>query len=209
MDVKDEFPQPENAASHDNEITMELTRRPELNMAKEAETLQVAARESARAGFLPTIFAGYSYTWQALDLMADKNGYFTTRSVSAGISIAIFDGLYSVGNFRAQKAGVDQARDQVRGAQDGVLMEVRQSYYSLVNARESLLGQKENVETAAENLKIAQDRYKMGLLSLLELKDAELSLIDASTQQIKALYDYNVSLISLNRAVGLPSDGGK
>ena len=45
----------------------------------------------------------------------------------------------------------------------------------------------------------------MGLLSLLDLKDAELSNIDARTQQIKALYDYNVARTSLERATGLPA----
>ena len=208
LDIRGEFPQDARNASLEDEITAALKRRPDLNMAKEAETLQVSAREVARAGFLPTVFTNFTYTWQSLDL-ADMDKYYSTWTGTVGISIPIFDGLYSIGKFRAQKAGLEQAREQVRGTSDGVLMEVRQSYYSLVNARESLLAQKENVETAAENLKIAQERYKMGLLSLLELKDAELSNIDASTQQIKALYDYNMSMISLDWAVGLPSDGNK
>lgn len=204
--IKGTFPQDARDASLENEITAALKHRPELNIAKEAEALQVSARELARAGFLPTIFTGFTYSWEGLDLTADMDKYYTSWTAKAGIAIPIFDGLFSIGRFRAQKAGLEQAREQVRGASDGVLMEVRQSYYSLANARESLQAQKENVETATENLRIAQERYKMGLLSLLELKDAELSLIGARTQQIKALYDYNISMTSLDRAVGLPSD---
>jgi outer membrane protein TolC len=45
----------------------------------------------------------------------------------------------------------------------------------------------------------------MGLLSLLDLKDAELSNIEARTQQVKALYDYNIAFTSLERATGLPA----
>ncbi|MCX5781905.1 MAG: TolC family protein [Elusimicrobia bacterium] len=207
MDIKGEFPQDARDTSLENEISAALKRRPELNIAKEAEALQVSSKELARAGFLPTVFAGFAYSWEGLDLTADMDKYYTSWTAKAGILIPIFDGLFSIGRFRAQKAGLEQAREQVQGASDGVIMEVRQSYYSLVNARESLQAQKENVETAAENLKIAQERYKTGLLSLLELKDAELSLIGASTQRIKVLYDYNISMTSLDRAVGLPSDG--
>lgn len=207
LDVKGEFPQDARVTSLDDEIKAALLHRPELNSAKQAETLQVSARETARAGFLPTVFAGFSHSWEGLNLTADQGAYYKTWTAKAGISIPLFDGLYSVGNFSAQKAGLEQARAQVRGTSDGVLMEVRQSYYTLANASESLQSQKENVETAAENLRIAQERYKMGLLSQLELKDAELSLIEARTQQTKALYDYNVSLASLERAVGLPSGG--
>jgi outer membrane protein TolC len=191
----------------EHEIASALRRRPELNSAKEAEVLQKAAKEVARAGFLPVVFAGFSYSWEGLALTMNKDDYYTSWTAKAGISIPLFDGLYSIGRFSSAKAALEQAREQVRAAQDGVLMEVRQSYYSLANARESLLAQKENVETAAENLRIAQERYKLGLLSLLELKDAELSLIGARTQQVKALYDYTVSLASLDRAVGLPSSG--
>jgi len=209
LDIKGAFPQDARDAVLEDEIAVALKRRPELNIAKEAETLQLSARELARAGFLPTIFAGFAYSWEGLDLTADMDKYYTSWVTKAGISIPIFDGLFSIGNFSAQKAGLAQAREQVRGASDGVLMEVRQSYYSLANTRESLQAQQENIETAAENLRIAQERYKMGFLSLLELKDAELSLVEARTQQIKALYDYNISMISLDRAVGLPSGEDK
>lgn len=209
LDVKGDFPYDLRDAPLENEITTALECRPELNIAKAAEALQVSAKEQARAGFLPTIFTGITYSWEGLDLTADEDKYYKSWTAKAGISIPIFDGFFSIGRFKAQKAGLEQAKEQVRGAQDGVIMEVRQSYYSLANAQESLQAQKENVETAAENLRIAQERYKMGLLSLLELKDAELSLIGAKTQQIKALYDYNISMTSLDRAVGLPSDGNK
>lgn len=209
MDIAGEFPSDAREAALDDEVALAAKRRPELGMAREAEALQVSSRELARAGFLPTIFAGYTYSWEGVDLTADPDSYYQSWTAKAGISIPLFDGFFSIGRYRAQKAGLEQAREKVQAASDGVLMEVRQSYYSVTSARESFLAQKENVETAAENLRIAQDRYKMGFLSLLELKDAELSLISARTQQVKALYDYNVALISLDRAVGLPSDGNK
>jgi outer membrane protein TolC len=205
MDIKGEFPQTERTTALDDEIKTALQQRPELNTAKESESLQVANKNLARAGFLPTLFAGISYSWESLDLITDKDKYYSSWTAKAGVSIPLFDGLFSIGRYSAEKAGLEQAKEQVRGTSDGVVMEVRQSYYSLVNARESLQAQNENMETASENLRIAQERYKLGLLSLLELKDAELSLIDARTQHTKALYDYNISMASLERAVGLPS----
>jgi outer membrane protein TolC len=207
LDVKGEFPQAPWDAALEDEIRIAQQRRPELNSAKEAENLQASAKEVARAGFLPTVFVGFSHSWTGLELTADMNRNFAAWTAKAGISIPIFDGLYSAGNFSAQDAGLLQAKERVRQASDGVLTEVRQSYYSHANAKEALLAQQENVETAAENLRIAQERYKMGLLSLLELKDVELSLTDARTQHTKALYDYTISRASLDRAVGRPADG--
>ena len=65
------------------------------------------------------------------------------------------------------------------------------------------MAQRENVNTAQENLRIATERYKLGLLSQLELKDAELSLTEAETNYQRALYDYSVSLAQLEKAQGL------
>lgn len=207
MTVDGTFLQEPRDLSLDDAIAAAVEHRPDLDSARQVEILQKASREQARAGFLPTISAGFSYLWEGTELTTDMDRYYTSWTAKAGINIPLFDGLMSVGSYRAQTAKLEQAREQVRSATDGVLMEVRQSYYSLASARESVQAQVENVSTAEENLRIAQERYKMGLLSLLDLKDAELSLITARTQQIKSLYDYTISLASLDRAVGLPADG--
>ncbi|MDD2803981.1 MAG: TolC family protein [Elusimicrobiales bacterium] len=206
MEIEGEFPEEPLETPLTEQLSSALARRPELHLAKAAEELQISARELARAGFLPTVFAGFSYSWEGREFApGSRSGDYKYWTAKAGVSIPLFDGLFSIGRYKAQKAGVAQAKEQSRAAADGVVMEVRQHYYALANSKESLGAQKENVETAAENLRIAQERYKMGLLSLLDLKDAELSIIDARTQQIKTLYDYNVARTSLERAVGLPA----
>lgn len=206
MEIEGEFPEEPLDVPLTEQLNSAMALRPELRLAKAAEELQVSARELARAGFLPTVFAGFAYNWEGRDFSPGSgSGDYKYWTAKAGVSIPLFDGLFSIGRYKAQKAGVAQAREQTRAAGDGVVMEVRQHYYALANSKESLGAQKENVETAAENLRIAQERYRMGLLSLLDLKDAELSNIEARTQQIKALYDYNVARASLERAVGLPS----
>jgi|GEM_PF-3027729 len=206
MEIEGSFPEDPMETPLTEQLDTALSRRPELQLAKAAEELQISAKELARAGFLPTVFAGFAYNWEGRQFApGSSSGDYKYWTAKAGISIPLFDGLFSFGRYKAQKAGVAQAKEQTKAAQDGVVMEVRQHYYALANSKESLAAQQENVETAAENLRIAQERYKMGLLSLLDLKDAELSNIDARTQQIKTLYDYNVARTSLERAIGLPA----
>ncbi|HOX21963.1 MAG TPA: TolC family protein [Elusimicrobiales bacterium] len=205
FDIEGDFPDIRKETLLSDEINSALAHRPELGQAKAAEDLQTSAKELAKAGFLPTVFAGFTYSWEGIDLAPGSGNDYKSWTAKAGISIPIFDGMFSIGRFKSQKAGLAQAKEQSRAAADGVIMEVRQYYYSLASSRESLQAQKENVETAAENLRIAQERYKLGLLSLLDLKDAELSNIEARTQQVKALYDYNIAFTSLARATGLPA----
>ena len=205
FDIDGDFSETPKDAALADEINSALARRPDLGQARAAENLQSAAKELALTGFLPTVFAGFTYAWEGRDFAPGSGNDYKSWTAKAGISIPLFDGMFSIGRFKAQKAGLAQAKEQSRAAADGVIMEVRQYYYSLASSRESLQAQKENVETAAENLRIAQERYKLGLLSLLDLKDAELSNIEARTQQVKALYDYNIAFALLERATGLPA----
>jgi outer membrane protein TolC len=65
-----------------------------------------------------------------------------------------------------------------------------------------ILAQKENTSAARENLNIAQQRYKTGLISDVEVREAQLALGQAESNYHQALYDYNVAIAALNRAVG-------
>lgn len=206
FEIEGVFQEEPVTASLQEELNLALARRPELHLAKAGEELQVSAKELARAGFLPTVFTSFSYSWEGKQFApGSSSGDYKYWTGKIGISIPLFDGMFSIGHYTAKKAGLAQAKEQTKATEDGVVMETRQYYYSLANAWESLAAQKENVETAAENLRIAQERYKLGMLSLLDLKDAELSDIEARTQQIKTLYDYSVARTSLERAIGLPA----
>jgi outer membrane protein TolC len=120
------------------------------------------------------------------------------------LSLPIFDGMYTAGRYKTAKSGLNTANYNLTIVQNAVVMEARQADSSVKSALKSIQAQKENVETAEENLRIARERYALGLLSHLDIKDAELSLITARTQYVRTLFDYNTALISLEHAMGLP-----
>src|SRR5574341_722613 len=107
------------------------------------------------------------------------------------------------GRIKAAKASLERVKDSREQLQDLIDLEVRQAFLTFQAAKDRILAQKENVSTAQENLRSATDRYKLGLLSQLELKDAELSLTEAETNYQRALYDYSIGLAQLEKAQGL------
>jgi outer membrane protein len=56
---------------------------------------------------------------------------------------------------------------------------------------------------AQQALDLADARYKLGLSSIVELQQAQLSETQAAIDQASAKYDYNAKTASLNFAVGL------
>ena len=57
-------------------------------------------------------------------------------------------------------------------------------------------------ETAGEELRLAQERYRSGLATSVEVTDAQTSLSEAERAEIAAIYDYHQSLAALEALVG-------
>ncbi len=178
------------------------TQRPEIFSSDFREKLSKSTIQLEKATRLPSFSLSYNYSWQGGNLYSEPDRYYKTWSFLGKVTLPLFDGFTAKGRIKAAKASWEQSKQQREALLDGINLEVRQAFSSLKAAQERILAQKENVETSQENLRIATERYKLGLLSQLELKDAELSLIESQTNYIKALYDYNLALAALDKAQG-------
>jgi outer membrane protein TolC len=188
----------------DDSVRQALQFRPEIVQSAEAVTAQKRALEISRADFFPALTGSFNYSWASPDGSLTPGDNYKTWTAQLALSIPIFDGMYTAGRYKAAKSGLDMADSNLDMVRNAVVMETRQADYSVKSALKSIQAQKENVDTAAENLRIARERYTLGLLSHLDLKDAELSLIVARTQYVKTLFDYNAALASMEHALGLP-----
>ena len=102
-----------------------------------------------------------------------------------------------------QKEQVRLTREQLVNS---ITIEVKQAYYAFAQAQENISGQSQNVDTAKDNLRIAQERYKLGLMSDLEVRDAELTLTQAEINFYQAIYDYLVAQSRLYKSIGETSE---
>jgi outer membrane protein TolC len=62
--------------------------------------------------------------------------------------------------------------------------------------------EKQNLATAQENLQIALERYKLGNLSGLELREVQQSLLEAEERLISVQYQTKIAEISLLQISG-------
>jgi outer membrane protein TolC len=58
-------------------------------------------------------------------------------------------------------------------------------------------------DQAEEGLRIVKNRYNNGLLTIVDLLDAELAHQQARTNYFKALHDYKVARVDLELAAGI------
>jgi outer membrane protein TolC len=125
-----------------------------------------------------------------------------------GINIPIFDGGLAQESLRDAKAVVAQAQVTRRQAEDQVQQDVQQAYIALVQARDRVAVTNAEVAQAQESFRLARVRYNAGMSNQvtsspeLELINAQTSLVQARTDQVNALYDYNNARAQLDRAIG-------
>jgi outer membrane protein len=73
-----------------------------------------------------------------------------------------------------------------------------QSNYAAIQVQE------QNRNAAREQLRLAQDRYRLGAGSSLEVSDAQAAVAQAETDYVNAVYEYHKSIALLELAVGRP-----
>lgn len=179
-----------------------LRRRPDI---VEAE-MQLAAL-SAKLGlskkdFLPTLSLSVDLHVTAHDIdhlfTHDAFGF----TIAPTLSWTIFDGLL-------REKGIVQARENLEAGIDSFNMTVAQAIADVNNAMSGIDASRQRLQiiedVVDENmvmLKLALERYKLGLSDYTDVATAQQSLLTAQTNRVTAKYQTLAVLVQLYRALG-------
>lgn len=128
------------------------------------------------------------------------------RQRESSASWNIFDNGVTAAAVHSAEASLLKAQE-ASASKDGrqIQLEVRTAFLNLQAAGKNI----QTTQTAvnqAEDYKIAQVRYSAGVGTDLRCVDAEEKLTTARTNYSTALYNYNTSKASLDKAMGSPID---
>jgi len=163
---------------------------------------------AASGGLLPQVrlFARYSRTSNESRFTF---GSAEGMSVSYGYSVNwnIFDRFTTLAGRSQAKARQRIAEYNLDQAQLDAQLEVRQLFNSQVEARERLTLSRETIANAQEQLRLAQERFKVGAGTMLDQITAQVNLATAQSDEVQAICDFRIASFKLDRAVGRPLDG--
>lgn len=171
--------------------------RPELIQQRARLEAAQAQLAGARSAFGPELNLVASYGGST-----DENPLRERWAIGATLSWNIFQGGFTTNRLRETQALVETARANSESLELQVRTEVEQSHINVVEAAERITATEKAVESARENLRLAQGRYDAGVGTILDLTDAQLSLSAAEADQVRALTDHQVGLAVLERAIG-------
>ena len=101
-------------------------------------------------------------------------------------------------------ASSDDARFSVRARELALTADVTAAYLTLTTAEKTAAIQEQNSAKAKLELKFAQDRYRTGSVTLVDVTDARAAYERAESDRINAIYDYHKAYAALESAVGRP-----
>jgi outer membrane protein len=127
-----------------------------------------------------------------------------SRYAAAGVNvnIPIFNG-HQYGALRAEANAQAEAEQQyLRGLQNGIVRDVRRAWLESNAAFQRLSVTQQLLDQATKALDLAQQRYRMGLSSIIELSQAQLNMTEAEITQASARYDYETAAAALDYQIG-------
>ena len=174
--------------------------RPEVYSFRNTVKALDAAKTVAGQGLLPSLNLSIQ-NQQALD----PEGFNPVRETNT-TSLALSIPLYDSGIARAKRAQTEeqiyQTTQQLAQIRLGISQEVRTALTTMENAQARRTAANEQLRLANEVARIARVRRDAGEGTVLEIIDAETTLVNARNAVINAEFDYYAAHADLQHAIG-------
>jgi outer membrane protein len=182
---------------HDSQAHPELRRAREFTASAEAKLV------ATKRQYLPTISAIASGgTFEPFDPRQNQQtgGWWTAGAM---VSMPLFTGFLIENQVR--EAGAQQVAAQAASAniEQALSQQVTTSYLETLTHAQQIRLAEEQVRTAQEALQLSQQRYKLGLGTVVEVTQAQVAVAAAKTHLAESQYDYVISQATLAYAAGL------
>lgn len=152
-----------------------------------------------RSNLLPKIGMAARY-----DMFSDQ--LFTSDNDSAAIMAMMSIDLFSGNRHRAAKAAAEAdfhaGQQQIAQFTEGVRLEVRDAYERAITAQERFATASAAQEAAIEAERITEERFKQGVVKMIELVDATTALQEAQVRELVARADAHLATLALAAKAG-------
>lgn len=158
---------------------------------------------TASAGLLPSVdlFANFNrYNNESPYIFGSQK----SGSTSFGYSVSwnVFDRMQTLSRRSQAKANARIAEYQLEQARMNVQVEIRQLHNALVEARERANVSHETIIQSEEELRLAQERFRVGAGTTLDVIVAQVNLANSRAQEVQAMCDFLIAQTRMDRAVG-------
>lgn len=176
-----------------------LEYRPELREARLKLKQAEGDRRVKKAEYIPDVSASFQHI-----TTANFNAILPKSYVNVGVTLSweVFDWGRKKHELAVKDLAIEQARNAARDAERSVLIEVNEKFNKLRQARQLLTVVGLSRETAVENVRVLNNRYKAQMSLLKDVLQAQTQLEQANDQGRQALLSFWVAKAEFESAIG-------
>lgn len=177
---------------------------PSVVRAQRSREVNYLQLKELNAQKLPQVSLNFGYTYN--DRNSDAGAVLS--NISSGINYGIgaswniFNGFDLKRREQNAKIQIELADLQIQSLQQSLEADIRRGYVNYSNGLSLASLEELNLEVARENYDIALERYKVGNSNAIELREAQVALVQAEIRKISAEFNVKLAEIELKRLAG-------
>lgn len=181
---------------------------PDLQEARRAINLANLTSKEIKSVRLPRLSVNTAYSYSKMQ--SDVGTFISNRNLGFSAGVTLNYNLFN-GFTNNQKLKAAQIREE-SAIQDAELQKLNleanllQVYNDFMTNRKLIHFEDENIQFARLNWGIAQEKYKLGAMNDIELRDTQKKLMDAENRLLQSLFQCKSAEIELLRISGQLSD---
>ncbi len=182
-----------------------LKQNPSLLVAETNRRVAQLELKEVQAAMLPRVDVLGDYHWNQSSSEAGFLASNQNTGINYGIraSLNLFNGFYVHRERQNAKIRIETAELQLEQERTALTAAISRLFASYKNSLQLVGLETENLAVAAQNLEVAEESFKVGSLTALELRDAQRQYVAAETRLIQAKYVVMVTRTELLRLSGV------
>ncbi|MBD3391654.1 MAG: hypothetical protein GF410_06500, partial [Chitinivibrionales bacterium] len=170
-----------------------------LEMSEISRNIAESQLGIARAALWPVLSANGSYTrtWSSTD--------YTRTSAGLSASWPLFSGFSRITDIQNARLDVENAELSLRDKERELEAHVYQQWETLTNAWQQVGFERDAVARAQQSLALSEEQYRLGAITDIQYRDAQLALLNACVRLESAIFQSKVASAQLEQLAGMLS----
>ncbi len=195
------------AAGVDKKIMLEsaLNRNVDYLIAIQNKDISDLLIKQSKAGYIPTLDVNSSYSITGLrndvgNLLAQKSSGFSTAIT---LNWNLFDGGQTRTSELNAIIALENTKQQLAQAENELQRQVFDAYSNYINALFILRAEEKNKETNRMNFSRSGEMFRLGQISSIDFRKAQVDLEDSINRYNEALYTAKIAELEMMKLAGL------
>ncbi|WP_419801419.1 TolC family protein [Mucilaginibacter sp.] len=180
------------------------TENPAILISQINKRLSEISLRQVRSTRYPVLGVNSGYNFSNSKTPAGFTRTQNTKGLNYGLtaSVNIFDGFNQTRRERVAKLQVSGADIQLERVKQQVEAQINSLYIDYLSGLDLIRLEKSNVEIAKQNLDISLEKYRLGNITPLEVREAQRNYLDAQTRFFNNQYQTKLAEVGLKEITG-------